>query len=194
MAEPGIITIPNAEIRFRNFTGLAQEYNNEGDRNFCVLISDELADELDKDGWNIRMLKLRDGEVSPQKYLSVSIKYRNKDGSKARTPPTMVYITSRGQTSLTEDEVEIFDYIDIAKVDLSIRPYVWSFGGKSGVKAYVKELYITAEESQLALMYRDVPKVDLNGNQLELESSETAGGDFIEGEAWFEEDPKELEA
>ena len=194
MAEPGIITLPNAQIRYRNFSGVAQEYNNEGDRNFCVLISDELADQLVADGWNVKQLKLRDGEVSAQKYLAVSVKYRNKDGSKARTPPTMIYRTSKGQTSLTEDEVEIFDYIDIARVDLSIRPYEWAFGGKSGIKAYVKELYITAEESQLALMYSDDAKIDLNGNVLAIESSAKAGDDVVDAEAWFEEDPKELTA
>jgi hypothetical protein len=192
MKEPGLIEIADAQITYRNFAGREMEYNQEGDRNFSILLNDDLADALAADGWNVKQMKLRDGQITPQKHLPVSIKYRNRDGSKARTPPTMIYITSRGQTPLGEDEVEMFDYIDIARVDVSVRPYVWDMHGKQGVKAYVKELYITAEESQLSLRYRNVPKVALDGAPLEI--TEGAGDDVVDAEAWYEDDPKELEA
>jgi hypothetical protein len=66
-------------------------------------------------------------------------------------------ITSRGRTDLGEDEIELLDYSNFKNVDLIFRPYTWSVGGKSGVKAYLKSMYVTIEEDELDLKYSDVP-------------------------------------
>ena len=43
----GYLSIENAKIGFRNFSGRANTYNAEGQRNFCVFLEDdELAEKL----------------------------------------------------------------------------------------------------------------------------------------------------
>jgi hypothetical protein len=154
----GTLLMEGAQIIFRNFSGREGMYNAEGDRNFCVLLDDELADKLRQDDWNIKELKAREEGDSPQQYIQVSVKYRGRTGTKVR-PPKIWMITSKGRTPLDEDLVEFLDYVDIANVDLIIRPFQWAVNGKTGVKAYLQTLYITIIEDALEMKYRDVPEL-----------------------------------
>ena len=158
----GQLTIEDAKIVFRNFAGKEGMYNAEGDRNFCVLLDDELAKVLAADGWNIKTLKAREEGDDPQAYIQVSVKYRGRNGNTVR-PPTIFMVTSKGRTALSEDVCEVLDWVDIAKVDLIIRPFTWAVSGKTGVKAYLKALYITIQEDELQLKYADVPEITSNG-------------------------------
>lgn len=161
----GQLTIENAQVLFRNFAGKEGMYNAEGDRNFCVLLDDDLSEKLIKDGWNVKTLKPREGDEDPhpQPYLQVSVKYRGRNGNTVR-PPTIVMVTSKGRTALSEDECEILDWVDIANVDLIIRPFEWAVNGKSGVKAYLKSIYVTIMEDSLQLKYADVPEIGMSDN------------------------------
>lgn len=152
----GNITLEGATIMFRNFQGKESMFNQEGNRNFCVQLDDGLAEVLDKDGWNVKQMKIREEGDDPQKFLKVSLKYRDRAGN-PMNPPTIVMVTSKGRTNLTENEIEILDWVDIANVDLIIRPYEWAMQGKSGVTAYVKSLYITIAEDELERKYAALP-------------------------------------
>ena len=50
-----------------------------------------------------------------------------------------------------------YNWIEIQKADLTVRPYTWTMrgSGKTGIKAYVKSLYITMLEDPLELKYLD---------------------------------------
>ena len=61
--KPEEITIKGAsgqQLIFRNFEGAAGKFNNAGDRNFCLIIDDELAGELQSKGWSIKHTKARE--------------------------------------------------------------------------------------------------------------------------------------
>lgn len=141
-----------ATIIFRNFTGKEGQYNREGDRNFCLLLDPQKAQEMIEAGWNVKALRSRDPNEPPQPYIQIAVSFKGR-------PPRVVIITSRGRTDLSETEVEILDWVDIAKVDMVIRPYNWSVNGKTGVKAYLKSLFITILEDPLELKYNDVPEI-----------------------------------
>jgi hypothetical protein len=138
--------IDNANIVFRNFAGKEGQYNREGDRNFCVILPDDLGQQMLEDGWNIRYLEARDEGDSPTPYIQVAVNFNNR-------PPRVVMLTSTTRTQLAEDSVEILDWADVKMADLIARGYDWTVNGKSGTKAYLQSLFITIEEDELERKY-----------------------------------------
>jgi hypothetical protein len=146
----GNVTIEGARILFRNFSGEEGRYNAKGKRNFNVLLAQDLADLMEKDGWNVKYLQPREEDEAPQARLEVAVSF-------GKNPPRIVLITSRGKTNLDESMVSLLDWADIENVDMIVRPYNWDVNGKTGIKAYVKSLYVTIREDELELKYLDVP-------------------------------------
>lgn len=149
------ITIENARIGFRNFSGQGGQYNPVGNRNFCVFLEKELALTLESDGWNVRWLQPRDDQEDKQGYLQVAVKFDP-------IPPKIIMITSHGKTILDETSVALLDWAEIQEVDLIIRPYNWILqegtrNEKRGVKAYVKSMYITIVEDEFEAKYTNLP-------------------------------------
>lgn len=146
------VTLENAQIRFRNFSGKEGQYNKAGDRNFAVLLDPELATEMIAQGWNVKQLRPREEGDQPQDYIQVTVKYTERS-----RPPKIAMITSKGRTSLGEEEINILDWADIKMADLIIRPFNWEVNGKTGVKAYLQSLFVTINEDDLDKKYADVP-------------------------------------
>lgn len=179
MAAEGQLLMENAEIIFRNFAGKEGQYNAEGDRNFCVLLDDETAKQLVSDGWNVKTLRARDEDEEPRSYIQVSVKYRGRNGNTVR-PPSIVLVTSKGRTSLSEAECELLDWVEIKNVDLIVRPFEWAVNGRTGIKAYLKSIYITIQEDQLQLKYADVPEIQNAPEALAIESGDVIDAEFEE--------------
>ncbi len=149
------ISVANAKIMFRNFSGKEGPFNPAGKRNFCVFLDTDVARDLEADGWNIRWLQPKDEGGVVQGYLSVAVSYDN-------LPPRIIIISSNGKTVLDQESISILDWAEIAKVDLIIRPYNWILhegkpSEKRGVKAYVKDMYATIQENEFEKQYLDVP-------------------------------------
>ena len=144
------VVIENAQIRFRNFAGKEGKYNKEGDRNFAVLLDPDTAEAMAQDGWNVKTLKSREEGEPGTPYINVAVSFKGR-------PPHVVMITSRGRTDIHEDAIELLDWAEIRNADLIIRPYNWEVNGESGVKAYLKSLFMTIEEDYLEMKYSDIP-------------------------------------
>lgn len=150
------LTIENAKLLFRNFAGAATKFNAAGNRNFCVLIEDaDAAERLINSGWNVRILAPRNEEEEPRYYLPVAFSYAN-------FPPKIYMISNGVKTLLEEDVVASLDYADIRSVDLIIRPYNWRlYEGTpketSGVKAYLKTMYVVIEDDPFYSKYDETP-------------------------------------
>lgn len=147
--------IENARLIFRNFKGREGQYNPEGARNFAVILDDERAKRMEDAGWNIKYLKPREEGDEPTPYIQVAVGYKIR-------PPHVAILTSRGKTDLGQDEVELLDYVDIDWTDVIIRPFEWGpINGRSGVKAYLKTIFVKIQEDYLELKYSDVPEINV---------------------------------
>ena len=143
--------IENAEIGFRNFAGAEGPCNAAGERSFAVFLRPEDEKVLTEKGWNVKHTKAKDDDGNAKGYLPVSVAYKNY-------PPKIVLITSRAKTVLDEEVVEMLDWADIRNVDLVLRPYNWTVNGNTGIKAYIKSMYVVLEEDAFEAKYADIPE------------------------------------
>lgn len=148
----GEILMEDVRIVFRNFAGKEGQYNREGDRNFSVVLDEKTADELEEDGWNVKRKPPKEEGDDSFNHLSVSVSFKGR-------PPRVSIVTSKNRTVLEEQDVEMLDWIDIEHVDVIIRPYEWRVNGKTGVKAYLKTIYVKIVEDELDLKYEHLPQV-----------------------------------
>lgn len=139
--------LEGVQIIYSNFSGRADDFNREGNRNFNIILDRETGEKMEKDGWAVRWQEPREEGDDPRALLNTIVKFGG------RRPPKVVMVTGRGQTILDERTIALLDSAEITNVDVIIRPYNWSVGGKSGVKAYVKSLYVTIEEDPLEAKY-----------------------------------------
>lgn len=145
------LVIENARIMFPNFSGKEGVYNPAGRRNFCVVLNDEMANTLRDDGWNIKALKPLDEMDDPQPYIQVAVNYEGGN------PPKIVLIKGGRKTLLDSDSVSLLDWADIENVDLVVSPYRWEMSGRTGIKGYLKSMYVTVVEDEFEAKYANVP-------------------------------------
>lgn len=138
------------KLIFRNFAGNEDAFNTKGDRKFSIVLSDEDAEAMHSDGWNVKFPKPREDGEQLNATLPVKVKFGDY-------PPNCIMITSSGKTKLDEESINVLDYANIENVDLIISPYFWDFGGKSGITAYLKAIYVSIQEDAFELKYKDVP-------------------------------------
>jgi len=142
------IMIENAHIFRRNFTGREGMYNQPGQRNFLVSLDEKTAKEMAKDGWNVKFPEPRDEEEDVRDpYIQVNVGYKIR-------PPRIIMITSNNRVIMTEENVEALDWVDIGMADLIFTASEWSVNGKTGIKAWLKSLFITIEEDELERKYQ----------------------------------------
>lgn len=145
------LIIEDAPLMFRNFSGKPGKFNKEGDRNFCVKIDTELADELAGEGWNVKQLTPRSQDDDPVPYLQIKVNYNGP------RPPKVYMIVNGQKTLLDADTVNTIDFADIKQADLVISSSNWEVQGKCGVAGYLKTAYITLNIDALAEKYMDIP-------------------------------------
>lgn len=138
--------VEDARLVFRNFSGKEGPYNQEGARNFAVILDDEIAKIMLKDGWNVKYLASREEGEEDTPYISIAVNFNIR-------PPRVVMITSTARTNLDEDTVGVLDWAEIQTCDLIARAYDWTVNGKTGTKAYLQSLFITIEEDALERKY-----------------------------------------
>lgn len=153
------VSIENAKIRFRNFTGEPTKFNKAGGkRTFSVVLDPEMAQKLEEDGWNVKVWE-PEGADEPVYHLPVEASYN-------LYPPKVFMVSGNKKTLLTEDTIAALQYAEFSNVDLIIRPYCWEVQGKSGVKAYVKSMYVAIVEDEFEKKYRDLDDDETDDGEL----------------------------
>ena len=148
--KPQQLVLEDARMLWPNFAGKESTYNAKGVMNFCVVIADKaVVKAMAKEGWNIKHLKDQDDEGRPligDAYIQVKVSYDNR-------PPKVMLIAGENRKLLAETEVSALDYADILRVDMVISPYEWKVSGNEGIKGYLREMYVTIEQSDLSKKY-----------------------------------------
>ena len=144
------ISIENARIGFRNFSGVGGQYNREGDRNFVVFLEREMADELVEMGLNVKELAPREEGDDSQPFLKVSV------GFKSKYPPKIALVKQNRIEYLSQETINLLDWAEIENVDLIINPSTWEVNGNKGIKAWLKAIYVKIVEDEFESKYSDV--------------------------------------
>ena len=139
------VRIDDARIIFRNFAGTEGKFNPAGNRNFGVFLPDDVAKEMEADGWSIKWLNSYEDEA-PQALINVKLNFGNY-------PPNIILVSDGKMTRLDADTVNVLDFAELTQVDLILRGYEWSVSGKTGVKAYLKTGYFVLTVDELAKKY-----------------------------------------
>jgi len=138
--------IENAELIYRNFEGRETRFKPAGYRSFNVVLPVDIAEQMAKDGWNVRYQDPRDEDADPRPIIEVTVRFDIR-------PPRITMITSGGRTMLNESTVAALDWVDIRTADLIARGFEWGDEVKGGIKAYLQSLFVTIEEDALERKY-----------------------------------------
>lgn len=147
-APKGYLQIDGGMITHRNFAGRGDQYNRPGDRNFSLIIpTQEMADDLIAQGWNVKIRDARDEGGEQFMFLKVKVKFNDRG-------PAVYLKSGNAVNRLDEDSVGMLDDIQISNVDLDIRPYDWTLAdGSSGRTAYLQGMDVEQKLDRFAARY-----------------------------------------
>ena len=150
MSDVNNINIEGAIIIWKNFSGERDKFN-PGKRGFSVVIDDvAMAEELRNEGWNVKDRPLQEGADPSEQEWTLPVKLN-------MNRYTQVWlIVGNHKTLLDENTVAQLDVVDFVNCDISIRPYEWEMGGRTGITAYVDSMYVTIRENKFAEKYADL--------------------------------------
>lgn len=164
------VTIRDAKLLYRNFAGAPSDMNAEGDRNFCVELSEEQALHLQRNGWNVKPKNKHDEDPEQRYYLKIKLRF-----SPNGRPVKIYQVTELGEnqhkTLLGEGLVSGLDWADINRANLTFRPYDWNMRGSSGRTAYLVTLVAYIQMDELEAEIFDIPELGVQGDQYMLESA-----------------------
>ena len=154
MERPDNLIMEGARILpglFRNFSGKEDRFGKPSKGYFNVAIDDDkLAEDLSKDGWNVKILQSREEDQPPSHILKVYVNF--KSGFK---PPKVFMVMNGKSIRLDEESVTELDFADIQKADLVINPSLYDVNGKMGISAYLETGYFVCSADPFADRYAD---------------------------------------
>ena len=143
----GIVELEEVRIINRNFSGQETEYNPPGKITFCaVLPSEELFEDLKRDGWNVKHTRPNDDYPDGMPFLPIEANYD-------RRPPRIYQVTPKRMTLLPKELVSGLDTVTIISADLIVGPYNYEVRGEYGVKAYLRSGHFNIEQSKFDEKY-----------------------------------------
>lgn len=149
------VEIENAQVKwaFSHFDGREDTYNAEGDHNFTIILDPQQAKELMAAGWdNIREMEPYEEGDDPEFLMKVKISYKYE--------APRVYLI-KGERKFRADQRDLADIkrSTCEQIDVIITPSRWVNGNRSGVSAYVKEMYAKIKQSRFSERYADYEEI-----------------------------------
>ena len=151
------LRLEDVQVIFKNFRGEKGQFNEEGNRNFSILIKDlGLAADLIGAGWALKPLANEEEGMIDAYHLPVKLNYAS------RFPPRIYKVTmsTGNQLPLDEKTIDMLDYLPIEYVDIIVNPYEWEVRGERGIKAYLQTMYVVIEEDELDIKWANLVPFD----------------------------------
>lgn len=155
------LTVENARIIWRNFSGRQTQYNAKGKRNFNLVVPPEDVEAMKRNGWNVKTKEPRPDypDDTPLSTLAVNVRY-----SEDSRPPRVFLIAGDTRTELDESTIDILDRVQIENVDLIINPSYYDVNGLQGYTAYLQAIYVTIVQDDLEKKYGSFPESNYTDN------------------------------
>ena len=146
--EPETVMLEGVRLTYMNFAGEKDQFNVAGDRNFAVVLTPELAEQLSANKWNVKTRPAQEEGESDFYFLPVKVAFENR-------PPRITLLTNgtKTRTMLNEATVAVLDKLEFTNIDVMIRAYDWDVNGKQGRKAYLQTGFFTVYEDPLERKY-----------------------------------------
>jgi hypothetical protein len=171
------LVLEDVTILFPNFAGEKKRFNDEGKRNFCIALPEDLAEVMAEEGWNVKRLRPLDENEVGTPFLKINVNYKGRTKPKA----SVVTLSRNIRTPLDEEDIELFDWAEFATVDIIINPYDWDNSGIPTRTAYLANIIGIFAEDMLEQKYGHIPiEAELQVPQLETDG----GFEVAEDSGW----------
>ena len=143
MAQTNTVTLNNVGIIFPNFAGRSDQYNKTGIRNFSVTISNDTAEAMLADGFNVKFPK-PNPEIDPDDdrrlpTLNITV---SKDHDIIPYGIRIFLVDGENEQRVDNTNLDMLDGLDIDYANVKFSVYDWSVNGTSGRKPYLQSLQI----------------------------------------------------
>lgn len=155
------LVIEGATLKYKNFKGEGSKYNAEGRRNFVLVLTEDVANELYEAGWRVKkngydakLDRRRTGDMhddldEAEYRLTVNVNMDSKN------PPKAFKKTTKALIPLDEETIGSLDYSDFDDVYLEINGYD---GNQTGQLAgYLKTIVATVANDRFNELFGDMP-------------------------------------
>lgn len=138
-----LLEIWNAKVIFKNFKGIAKTFNDEGSRNFCVILDDTQnnIDKMINDGWNVKILQPTVKYPNGGYILEVRVKFDKY--------PPVILIRKGNNPPVRFDESMVgeLDGVNLSNISMKIYGREYKPGKLS---TFLREFYADAEVNEMA--------------------------------------------
>lgn len=143
------VEVVGCRLIFKNFAGRKDKFNEEGRRHVSIVLSEQQADELAEQGYNVKSRPPRQEGDDTLYHLKLNVKFDT-----AGRPPRVVMVTKKKQTRLDEDIVDLLDDLYIERANVRFRAWEYEPGKRS---AYLQTLFAVVQEDTLGAEFEDIP-------------------------------------
>lgn len=161
-----IIKLEDALICYKNFSGKETDCNAKGRRNFNLILPEELALQLEEDGWNIKKDPPREEGDSPRYRTEVNVNFE------CDYPPRIYAYNEDNMHKrmvLDENSVSRLDGLFVVKCDVIVSGRLWEDkkSHTTRVKGYLQEMRaIVRDESGFSSKYSEYDDDDFEENDV----------------------------
>lgn len=143
------VEIENANIKWAwsHFDG-RDPMSGDGNYNFVVVLDETQAKQLLEDGWNVKQNDPYEDGDDPEYTLTIKISYKID-------PPRIFFLKNGRKFRVGEDDLADIRRDSTEQIDVIFKPSFWEKPPRSGITAYVEEMYVQVRQSRFGQKYED---------------------------------------